>query len=343
MTVEGISTHSLALMCHAVSDAVVVMDDAGRIALLNPAAEEVFGVRAADVVGRPGADIPALAPLQEVWNGSAPADGAPPVQRVWLPSGSVYQARVLDVPGLGRAAFLKPGFLEDASHGQLALQMGTIIHTLKTPIASAKMALDLVLALEGQPDKQADFTRRAQHSLDHMLSIVHEVIDMTWLEAGATLEWTQTDLDELAAHAVEQLESDRAWRGVTVDVARAPGGCVVWGDERRLMGAITNLVSNAIKYSRPGGTVRVRTATDGRTASLTVSDDGIGIPPEHIGRIFDWFYRVTVPETRRIEGSGLGLAIVKAIVERHGGEVTVESEPGRGSTFRFTVPVERKA
>lgn len=340
---DGITPSSLTLMCHAVSDAVIVLDEAGRVALMNPAAEEVFGMRAGDVVGRTGTDIPALAPLYEVLARPASDDGASPVQRVWLPSGYVYQVRALDMPGLGRAAFLKPAPAVDSSRGQLALQMGTIIHTLKTPIASAKMALDLVLALEGQPDKQADFTRRAQHSLDHMLSIVHEVIDMTWLEAGAALEWAQTDLDELAVHVVEQLESDRAWRGVTVDVARAPGGCVVWGDERRLMGAITNLVSNAIKYSRPGGTVRVHTASDGRTASLIVADDGIGIPPEHIERIFEWFYRVTAPETRRIEGSGLGLAIVKAIIERHGGEVTVESEPGRGSTFRFTIPVEHEA
>jgi signal transduction histidine kinase len=114
---------------------------------------------------------------------------------------------------------------------------------------------------------------------------------------------------------------------------------VIQGDERRLQSAISNLVSNAIKYSPNGGPVYVTVVPNEKTVTLRVEDHGIGIAPEHLSYLFQRFYRVHTPETSRIEGTGLGLAIVKAIVEKHGGEVFVQSAPGEGSVFGFRLPL----
>jgi signal transduction histidine kinase len=112
----------------------------------------------------------------------------------------------------------------------------------------------------------------------------------------------------------------------------------VWGDPERLREVLSNLVSNAVKYSPGGGTVWVGGRVDGGGVTVYVADQGIGIPPEEQSRIFDRFHRVETGLHRRTEGTGLGLYLVKAIVEAHGGRVWVESAPGRGSIFMFTLP-----
>ncbi|HML21781.1 MAG TPA: ATP-binding protein [Aggregatilinea sp.] len=338
MPLENVQPSSLESLCRSVSDVVVACDGAGRVVMFNPAAETAFHTPAAGVVGRTLDNLPALEPIRATLLGYA-GDGSTEVRNLILPGGAIYQGRVIAVEEIGRVAILASAVApDDRAKGQLALQMGTIIHTLKTPIASAHMALDVVLAAGSLNARQDEFTRRAQHTMDHMLRIVSELVDMTWLEAGEDLQLDEVELNELADAAIDQLKSDRIWRGVAVELLPAPDGCRVMADERRLSSAIVNLVSNAIKYSPNGGTVRVRIDSAPEAAVVAVEDEGIGIAPEHIPYIFDWFYRVVSTETRRIEGSGLGLAIVKAIVEKHGGEVAVESKPGRGSTFRFTVP-----
>ena len=172
-----------------------------------------------------------------------------------------------------------------------------------------------------------------------MLSQVHEILDMSWLETGGELTLCQTDLNRLVRHVASLLEGYARNSGVEFILDLPPEGCTVEGDERRLQSAIGNLIGNAIKYSPNGGPVHISVETDTTSAIFRVADHGVGIPAEHIPRLFQRFYRVRVPETRRIEGSGLGLAIVKAIVEKHKGEIFVQSEPGEGSVFGFTLPL----
>ena len=339
MPFESIKSSSLEILCHNVSDAVVACDVAGRVVMFNPAAEAAFHAQASDVLDRSLNSLPVLESIKTPLTSPLPG-GVTDVQNLILSGGAIYQGRVIDVPEVGRVALLSETVTaDDRAKGQLAVQMGTIIHTLKTPIASARMALDVVLAAGSLNPRQDEFTRRAQHTMDHMLRIVSELVDMTWLEAGEDLQLAEADLNELADAAIDQLKSDRIWRGVAVELHPAPGGCRVVADERRLSSAIVNLVSNAIKYSPNGATVRVQIESTPAEAAVIVKDEGIGIAPDYLPHIFDWFYRVVSPETRRIERSGRGLAIVKAIVEKHGGQVIVESEPGRGSTFRFSVPL----
>jgi two-component system phosphate regulon sensor histidine kinase PhoR len=109
----------------------------------------------------------------------------------------------------------------------------------------------------------------------------------------------------------------------------------VYGDKERLTQVLTNLIDNAIKYNVVGGTVKVTATPEGKQVCVSVSDTGIGIPPEHVGRIFERFYRVDKDRSRAVGGTGLGLAIVKHILEAHQAPITVTSEVGKGTTIRF--------
>src|SRR5262249_40878750 len=122
-----------------------------------------------------------------------------------------------------------------------------------------------------------------------------------------------------------------------------PGLPLARGDHDRILQVVTNLVSNAHKYTPAGGAMRVVATRDGDFARVAVHDTGIGIAPEDVARLFTRFFRVDSSLTREIGGTGLGLSIVKSIVELHGGTVSVDSTPGQGSTFSFTLPLAETA
>jgi two-component system phosphate regulon sensor histidine kinase PhoR len=126
-------------------------------------------------------------------------------------------------------------------------------------------------------------------------------------------------------------------KGISLRIEAGTGAQDVYGDKERLKQVLVNLVNNGLKYNTPGGSVSIRTAAVPGGVEISVSDTGIGIPAEHLGRIFERFYRVDKDRSREAGGTGLGLAIVKHIVEAHGSIVRVESIPGKGTTFRFTL------
>src|SRR5204862_3764541 len=123
------------------------------------------------------------------------------------------------------------------------------------------------------------------------------------------------------------------------NVVFAPDFPVVNADSRRLEQVLRNLVENAVKYSPDGGTVTVRGDVEGKQATVSVSDEGIGIAPEDLARVFDRFYRAEGNAVRRAGGTGLGLSICQGIVQVHGGRIWADSTPGAGSTFHFTLPI----
>ena len=153
---------------------------------------------------------------------------------------------------------------------------------------------------------------------------------------GLPLRHEPVDLDNILIEVYRQVS--RIEKPVTVEL-RAVDQARIMGDEDRLKQLLLNLVDNGIKYTQPGGIVRLSLAQENGWAHLVVSDTGIGIPPEDLPHIFDRFYRVDKARNRSQGGSGLGLAIAKWIVQAHGGTVKVDSVVGEGTTFRITLPL----
>lgn len=331
---QTVNTDMLDTIGDHLSDALVAIDHHGRVCLFNAAAEDTLGIRAEDILDQPVSAHRATRCLVRLFEEDAASGDLEP-EPIVLPSGKTAYARVVELPGQRRVAVLQR---LHQSPSQFMNLMRDIVHDLKIPIASAKGFVDLVGAAGDLNDKQAEFAQRALGSLDTMLTRVHELLDMAWLETGGELAVVPTDLVDLVRQMVTDLEPFARRQRVQLNLD-LPERCPIQADERRLMSAINNLISNAVKYSPEGGPVDISVRRRHDDVIVRVEDNGLGIEPEHLPHIFQRFYRIHTPRTQRIEGTGLGLEIAQAIIEKHGGDIHVQSQPNAGSVFWFRLPV----
>jgi signal transduction histidine kinase len=216
-----------------------------------------------------------------------------------------------------------------------------VSHELRSPLTAIKMQHTVILeGLAGElTDKQRELLARAQAKMQGLLELINESLDVARMEAGARqLEMVPLEMGEVLKDMIDLLRVRAQGQGITLNLERPPDLPPVLADRRSMEEVFTNLVSNAINYSPDGGNVRLTAVSHGDYVEVRVSDQGIGIEPEEIPKIFDKFYRVKHPKTRQVIGTGLGLALVKGIVEAHRGTVTVESRLGVGTTFRVSLP-----
>jgi signal transduction histidine kinase len=215
-------------------------------------------------------------------------------------------------------------------------------HELRTPLTSIREATHLLAEGVAGPlePRQARLVTIIQDSTERLLRLVNRILDVSRLRAGLQpLERRPVRLETVAARALRELRPQAEAAGVRVARVGNGSDAEVLGDEERLVEVVMNLVANAIKASREGGTVRVGIERDPSGAELVVADDGIGIPREVLAQIFDPYFQAPGAPA----GTGLGLAIVKSIVEAHGGQVVVNSEVGRGSRFTVRLPAREVA
>ena len=214
-----------------------------------------------------------------------------------------------------------------------------VAHDLKTPITSARGFVELI-AHCGDPltARQQRYATVALEALEQMEHLVARLLEAAWIEEGRPLKPRDCDLEGLILGAVVATaafaERSRVVLHVEIDTRLGR----IQADERRLEQVILNLLSNAVKYNHPGGSVWLTASGAREDVEITVRDDGRGIPADDLPHIFERFYRANVPGSEKVEGTGLGLAIVKALVERHGGQVSVESAVGLGSSFTIVLP-----
>ena len=215
-----------------------------------------------------------------------------------------------------------------------------VAHELNTPLTVIQGYLDLLgeRSLGGDLEAYERPIESMRRRALGMRKLVRDLLELTALESGRRPRRpVRVELGPLAAEALEGLRALASEMDVTVEL-RVSGPAVVEADPRDLESVVTNLVTNAVKYNRPGGRVDVVVDGGNGDAVLAVSDTGIGVTEEHQTRIFDEFYRVRCPETVGVEGSGLGLSIVRRIVCACGGEIALTSRPGEGSTFTVSLP-----
>ena len=227
--------------------------------------------------------------------------------------------------------------------------LATISHELRTPMNSILGFSDALLNDLYGPlsEAQASRIQRIRRNARDLLTLIDDLLDLSKIDAGRmTLDPAWVSVDEVVCHVVQGLEAQAQARGLELDVELAPDLPALCVDPQRLQQIITNLVSNAIKFT-PAGRVTVRAEVAGRSDSpavaITVADTGIGIAPQDQTLIFDEFRQADGSTTRIYGGTGLGLAITKKLVEMMGGTITLESAPGRGSRFTVHLPLSAAA
>jgi two-component system phosphate regulon sensor histidine kinase PhoR len=319
------------------ADAVVAVDPAGAITFTNHAAEALFHVARAEAVGRPFLHVVRDHELNELASRCA-AQGesglrviAYGAEQRWL------QASAVPIDGGGDWAGLI--ILHDLSEVRRLDTVRrdfitNVSHELRTPLAGIKASAEtLKEGALADPEAAAEFVRHIENETDRLAQMVEELLELSRIESGAApLRMGAVPVAPLVERCVKRFapQAERAGLRLSAEVA-AGEELAVQGDEERLAQALANLLHNAIKFTPAGGQVTISTTAQDGEVAIAVRDTGIGISPEDRTRIFERFYKAA--EARGRPGSGLGLAIVKHIVQAHGGRVTVESQPGQGSTF----------
>ena len=216
--------------------------------------------------------------------------------------------------------------------------LSNVSHELRTPLTSIMAFVEtLESGATEDPESCQRFLSIIRKNASRMNTLIDDILDLTAIEAGnVQLRAAPVDLHELVNEVCASLPNQASARKVSLR-NEVPPGTLVYADARRLEQMLTNLIDNGIKFSRENGTVSI-SYRSGVRDQILVQDTGDGIPAQHLERLFERFYRVDRARSRELGGTGLGLAIVKHLALLHGGEVTVESELGKGSTFTIHLP-----
>lgn len=337
----GLDSARLSGILSAMQEGVLVVDRDGRIVLVNPALREMMLV-GNDAVGKILLEVLRHADLKEALDEARASgesvsteldlSGIKPrrlrVRAAALPgaAGDVF-AMFVDVTEVRRLESLRRDFVANVSH------------ELRTPVTAIRSAAEtLQLGAGKDPKATNQFVDMIERNARRMHDLVEDLLDLSRIESRE-LRLSLEPLDATAAftHTLSLFEERASKKGIRLVVE--PSAERVLADRRALEHVLSNLVDNAVKYCGPGSEVRLAANQhDERTARVSVSDTGPGIEPQHLPRLFERFYRVDAGRSRDIGGTGLGLAIVKHLVEAMQGSVRVESVPGSGTTFWFTLP-----
>jgi signal transduction histidine kinase len=248
------------------------------------------------------------------------------------------------ITGLERRVAERTRALEVASQHKSDF-LANMSHELRTPL-NAIVGFSQVLKqkLFGQVnEKQDEYLNDILSSADHLLALINDILDLSKVEAGQVeLETGLFSLREALERGVVMVRERAMKNGVQLELTLDPQVDLIEGDERRIRQVVFNLLSNAVKFTPQGGHVDVSATSDNGEVVVSVADTGPGIAVSDRERIFEEFQQARDTNGERPEGTGLGLALSRSLVELHGGRIWVESEPGKGSTFIFTLPAEAK-
>src|SRR5438477_4143719 len=326
----------------AMQDALLVVDGQSRLALVNPAFGDLFGI-GENSLGSPLLERvrdPAVERIVgETLRQRKPSQGHLLIGRrefemtsvpLGADNGAINGAVVLfhDITDLKRADEIRRDFVANLSH------------ELRTPLSILSGYIETML---DDPKMPRSETARILEVMDQHSKrlglLANDLLTLAQLESGrSTLELSEIDLLRFFNDLVRDWNKKFAAKNLEVVVEVADDCPNIRADEARLRGVFDNLLDNAVKYSNENGQIRLRAKRRAESIALSVSDDGIGISAEDISRVFERFYRADKARSRELGGTGLGLSIVKHIAQLHGGSVEADSELGKGTTIRVTLP-----
>jgi two-component system, OmpR family, phosphate regulon sensor histidine kinase PhoR len=330
---------------NSMAEGLLILDEAGRIRLINQAFERLMNT-SVDLRGQTVIEALRLMPLQdlvdrtrevkEIVNMELETPG--PGHRIL----GVNASSLLNRQGQRQGAILVFHDLTRVKQLENTRKefVANVSHELRTPLSMIKGYLETLLdGAKDDPEVATQFLRTIRKHTDRLAFLIEDLLTISQLESGRTaLNLERFHLRALLNEIFADLQT-RAEQKQTLLENNVPEECEVHADIDRVQQVIYNLVDNAIKYGPTDGHVRIAAnKTSAGWVRVSVQDEGGGIPAEARERIFERFYRLDRARSRQEGGTGLGLSIVKHIVQSHGGEVWVESKPGEGATFYFTLP-----
>lgn len=324
-------------------EGVLLLDEEGHVALANTALRAML-LLDADVVGKSPLEVVRNASLKRILDEATSATEAVSGE---LELGDIKPRRLLvhaaalrgdpkgvlavfvDVTDLRRLETVRRDFVANVSH------------ELRTPVASVRSAAEtLRRAIETQPEAAADFVEIIERNADRLHQLIEDLLDLSRIESREfKLNLEAVRLDVVARHVVAISKERADAKDLRLSVAIPAETPAVRADRRAVEQVLGNLVDNAVKYCTAGATVTIKAERTDAVLRVSVEDTGPGIDATHLSRLFERFYRVDTGRSRELGGTGLGLSIVKHLVEAMQGRVSVESTPGKGSCFSFTLPI----
>lgn len=326
------SEKSLGEILDSLPMGIVVVSSDGTDLVRNGAAKSVTGARHADVLIEVAVERLLSSALRGI-------EGREDVPLAGPPS------RTIEIHAIPLANAGAVAMIEDVTERRRLDQVRTdfvanVSHELKTPVGAISV---LAETLEGETTDE--LVLRLSHRMvleaERMSRTIDDLLELSRIEMGGEMLTGTVDMNDVVNEAVERIAPISTRRNISVVFTAHAGGVKVQGDYFQLISAVSNLIENAVKYSDDSKQVDVDTSIVGDRAVLNVTDHGVGIPAESLDRIFERFYRVDRARSRGTGGTGLGLSIVRHVATNHGGDVTVRSREGEGSTFTFTVPLHR--
>jgi PAS domain S-box-containing protein len=382
---QDLAEQQLRELLEAAPDAIMQIDESGRIMLLNRAAETMFGYRRDELLGQP-LEVLIPAELRSRHVGHREQYTAHPATRpmgtglnlqALRQDGTLFPVEISLSPARGAAArvtaiirditdrkraeeklrVLQDAYVNDlaASNRELELRnrdveqanrlksefLASMSHELRTPLHTIIGFSELLgEELEGPlNEKQKRFIGHIHKDSIHLLELINDILDLSKIEAGRLELRPETfDMTAVVDECVAFFRALSLAKSIEISTDMALPTAVV-ADRLRLKQILVNLLSNAMKFTPEGGRVHIAAAVQNGFVVVAVTDTGVGIPPEVQQSVFDVFYQVGATTKGVREGTGLGLAITQRLVEQHGGRITVQSEPGKGSRFTFTIPL----
>ena len=340
LTVE-LSRRQLEAILNSTPDPVLVTDASNRLILANPAAEHVFNVTI-----RRG-ERPDFEKTIQV-NGLRELLQASSTERqsgeISMPDGKTYLAMASPMTAegktVGRVCILRDVTQLKEIDTLKSDFVSTVSHDLRSPLTLMRGYATMLEMAGDLNEQQKNYARMIVQGVDNMARLVNNLLDLGRIDFGVGLQVESIPVLDILERVTGSLQMQAKQKGIALGV-EIPKDMphAIEADAALLQQALYNLVENGLKYTPPDGSVTVHLQTSPSELTFAVKDSGIGIPANDLPRLFEKFYRGTNREALAQRGTGLGLAIVKSIAERHGGNVWVESEPGKGSTFYLRIPL----
>ena len=318
-----------------IQDGVVIVDPEGRIQLINKAMETAFDLTEKKLRGQMVSDVfnhPEMHSLIKR------AETIPiKYHEINFDDGRIYNAQYTPLGDIGSVITMQDiSYLKQLDRMKNEF-VHTVSHDLRSPLTSVLGYTELIQRTGNLNEQQVEFLDRIRSSVESITLLVNDLLDLSRLEAGFDTRREAVRFENVLKFALDTMEGQFHLKGIKLQTDIAETLPELRGNPIRLRQLLDNIISNALKYSPKGGTIRISLQAEDSQIILSVADEGSGIPKSEHARIFEKFYRASnVPDA--VDGSGLGLAIVKSIVEAHQGRIWVESVVDKGSTFFVVLP-----